>query len=108
MTSSPIEDIGLWEAWVEYDQFDPNCFGTLYIIGEISTEHTVSRPFTKLDTSNKKQLVLQVPAVPSARRVRMKEVLFSEPIKSIDAYTSIHIYAGDELIASFNEIEIMI
>ena len=29
------QDIDLWEAWVEFDAVATNCFGTLYITGEV-------------------------------------------------------------------------
>jgi hypothetical protein len=108
MTSRSIEDIGLWEVWVEYDQFAPHHFGMLYIIGEINLESPVSQPFTRLSGSESTKLLLQVPPQPEGGKGRIKEVLYSEPIESIDTYTSVCIYAGDELIASFDEIEVMI
>ena len=108
MTSQSIEDIGLWEVWIEYDEFDPTHFGTLYIFGEISIDQPVTQAFRRLKSSDDKKLLLQVPSMHSARRNRVKEVLYSEPLRDIDTYTSVYIYAGKELIASFDDIDIMI
>ena len=38
----------------------------------------------------------------------VREVLYSEPIESIDKYDAVRIYAGNELIANFDDIEILI
>lgn len=108
MTGQTIQDIGLWEVWVEYDEYDPEYFGTLYIIGEVTVDHPSNVKFTKLsgDTNNN-DLVLMIPDQPGKHR-RIKEVLYSEPIKTIDQYNTVSIYLGNTLLANFDEIEIMI
>ncbi len=107
MTIESVLDTGLWEVWVEYDEFDPAYFGTLYVIGEISTEVNHNARFNKVPAKGH-TLVLEVPLPAPGKGTRMKEILYSEPIESIDKYDSVCIYAGNELIADFNDIEIMI
>jgi len=101
------QDIDLWEVWIEYDQFNPHLFGTLYVIGEIMIDHKYDQPLLRKAEGTGKQLVLQVPPR-CLGRGRAREVSYSEPIENIGQYTSISIYAGDELITSFEEIEVMI
>ncbi|MGZ5222060.1 MAG: hypothetical protein ACXWV0_01190 [Flavisolibacter sp.] len=107
MITQWVLDTGLWEVWVEYDEFDPAYFGTLYVIGEISTELNHTARFNKLP-ANGHTLILEVPLPAPGKGTRMKEILYSEPIESIDKYSSVCIYAGNELIADFSDIEIMI
>jgi hypothetical protein len=106
MSSKTIIDTGLWEVWIEFDEFDTGNFGTLYIIGEIQTGKQKAR-FIKLPCDYK-TLQLMIPVQPHDSYGPVKEVLYSEPIESIDKYDAVRIYAGNELLASFEEIEIMI
>lgn len=106
MVNQAVIDTGLWEVWIEFDEFDSAQFGTLYILGEIQAGK--QKPcFIKLPCEHN-TLQLMIPVQPMDIYGPVKEVLYSEPIESIDKYDAIRIYAGKELIASFDEIEIMI
>jgi hypothetical protein len=102
-----LQDVDLWEAWIEYDQFNPTHFGTLYILGEIMIESGSAGPLITKGYDSEAQLVLNVPPRPHGRS-RMKEVLYSEPVKSLDQYHTIRIYAGGALIARLDEIEVLV
>lgn len=97
----------LWEIWIEFDQSHPEFFGTLYVHGEVTVDKKISSSLVKMESKESCQLNLQIPTSSSALGYT-KEVLYSEPIRNPGQYTCICIYAGDELISSFNEIEIMI
>ena len=110
MTSQLIQlETELWEAWIEYEQFNSRQFGTLYIIGEILTDQRSAEPVVKkINRSNgDRLLVLQLPHHPPGRS-RVKEVLYSEPIEQLNQYTAVYIYAGDQLITRFDEIEVLV
>ncbi|MFL5772521.1 MAG: hypothetical protein ACJ75F_05145 [Flavisolibacter sp.] len=101
-------DLDLWEVWIEYDQFNPKNFGMLYVLGEILTDYKNSNPeIVKRGRLKSDQLVLQVPARPTGR-CHITEVYYSEAIEDLNQYSSISIYAGTELVAVFDEIEVMI
>jgi hypothetical protein len=107
MIAHELHDVDLWEMWIEFDQFDPEHFGVLYVHGEIEIgAHHDAKLITKRDEEDG-QLILQVPARPVGRS-RMKEVLYSEPVSNLSQYSAILIYAGDELIACFHEIEVLV
>jgi len=100
-------DIDLWEVWVEYDQFHPEYFGTLYVHGEIPADKKNSSDFIKIATDSKSELSLQLPE--RSHDVNYTtEVVYSEPIKNLNQYTSVRIYSGKKLIGCFDDIEIMI
>ncbi len=101
------QDIDLWEVWVEYDQFHPEYFGTLYVHGEIETDRKLSSPLIRVSSDISTQLILQLPARTNNDHC-INEVMYSEPIKNLNQYSSVCIYAGSELIGWFNDIEIMI
>lgn len=100
------QDIDLWEVWIEYDQFHPQYFGTLYVHGETATGKKNGLSLRKISTGGC-QLNLQLPVV-SSKNQYTNEVLYSEPIWNLNQYTSVCIYAGNELISCFNDIEILI
>jgi hypothetical protein len=100
-------DIDLWEVWIEYDQFHPEYFGTLYVHGEISADKKNCSDLIKLATDSKGQLSLQLPERPQNVH-HTTEVVYSEPIKNLNQYTSVCIYSGQKLVGCFDDIEIMI
>lgn len=102
-----LYETGLWEAWIEYDQYHPNYFGTLYIHGEVHGAKTCACHFKKIETAEGHCLKLQLPSTPETHR-RTNEVFYSEPIRNLNQYSSIQVFAGNELIACFDEIEVMI
>jgi hypothetical protein len=107
MIAHQLNDVDLWEMWIEFDQFNHNHFGILYVLGEIEIGQSHEKKLiTKIDQEDG-QLVLQVPARPVGRS-RMKEVLYSEAVESLSQYSSVCIYAGTELIACFDEIEVLV
>lgn len=101
------QDIDLWEIWIEYDPFHPEYFGTLYVHGEIAGGHKSRPGFVKLNGEQNGELVLQLPER-SSNLNYTREVFYSEPIRNLNRYTSVCIYAGSELIGCFHDIEIMI
>src|SRR5881275_730428 len=107
MMNAIDQDIDLWEVWVEYDQFDPEYFGTLYVHGEILSNKSSVLSLTKINPDYSSQLILQLPSKSSSNN-HFREVLYSEPIRNLNQYSSICIYAGNDLIGYFNDIEIMI
>jgi len=107
MTNTLEQDLALWEVWIEYDQFHPEYFGTLYVHGEVSIDKKASSYLTKIADTDQYQLNLQLP-LKSPGIHTTKEVLYSEPIRNLNQYTSVCIYSGNELIGSFDDIEIMI
>lgn len=107
MIHVPQQDLDLWEVWIEYDQFHPEYFGTLYVHGEVAMDKKNSSSLTKIDAKEGCQLNLQLPSISSGQSP-IKEVLYSEPIRNLNQYTSVCIYAGNDLIGSFNDIEVMI
>jgi hypothetical protein len=106
LSQQDIQDIDLWELWIEFDQFNPDHFGILYVLGETMLGHGDKLSFKKT-VHEDGQLVLQLPSPPK-RGGRMKEVLYSESVDNLTQYSSVFIYAGTELIASFDEIEILV
>ena len=108
MMNAMEQDVDLWEVWIEYDQFNPKNFGTLYVLGEIMTDQNNLHPvIVKRGRFKNNQLVLQVPERPTGR-CHITEVYYAESIEDLNQYASISIYAGTELVASFDEIEVMI
>jgi hypothetical protein len=100
------QDTDLWEVWIEYDQFHPHYFGTLYVHGEILTDQKQCS-LVKVDSNNCSQLILQLPEKTSDH-FYAAEVLYSEPVKNLNQYSSVFIYKGTELIGCLTDIEIMI
>lgn len=107
MTNVIQQDVDLWEVWIEYDQFHPEYFGTLYIHGEIRSGKKSVGTLRKLDATNGGELQLQLPER-DGPPMYTREIFYSEPVRNLNQYTSIAIYADSQLAGSFNDIEIMI
>jgi len=107
ISQQKLQEQDVWEAWIE---FDPSAthFGTLYICGELSIHPGKLESFTrKIQTDYGTQLVVELPERPNGR-CRVKEFFYSEPLNNPAKYHSICIYAGKDVIARFQDIEIMI
>jgi hypothetical protein len=104
------QDIDLWEAWVEFDAVATNCFGTLYITGEVLVDKKENHPFIiKCVRENEPQtLVLKIQNSTSANASKTAEVVYSEPLHNIDQYNCVKIYKGNELITLIEDIEVVI
>lgn len=100
-------DTDLWEVWIEYDQFHPEYFGTLYVHGEVFADKRNSSSLIKIADDDEGQLRLQLPLKTSDISYT-SEVFYSEPVRNLNQYTSVCIYAGNALIGRFSDIEIMI
>lgn len=100
------QDTDLWEAWIEYDPFHPGNFGILYIIGEIRMEAEGEAVVFERET-REETLVLKLAGHSGGRR-RRREIFYSEPVRDLNQYSRISIYAGREMVAHFDEIEVMI
>lgn len=100
------QGLNVWEAWIEYDQLHPEYFGMLYVHGEMVTDRKCSASFIKARTEDD-QLIIQL-VDPSTGNYRNREIVYSQPIRNINQYNSIFVYAGDQLITCLEDIEVMI
>lgn len=103
------QDLDLWEAWIEFDPESPNCFGTLYLHGEVVAGRKDIHPcMIKAGVDTQEQLIVIVQATTSGHPTRMAEVIYSEPLQYIDQYSGILIYQDNELIAQIENLEVLI
>jgi hypothetical protein len=100
-------DIDLWEVWIEYDQINNRYFGILYVLGEVLLDQREQEPFLKKIEHDGSELLLSVPPGRPGR-CRRREVLYSEAIENPAQYSCVCIFSGEQLIASFDEIEILV
>ncbi|HWJ92575.1 MAG TPA: hypothetical protein VNR87_15765 [Flavisolibacter sp.] len=108
MLSQPKQlDIDLWEIWIEYDQINSRYFGTLYVLGEVLVDQKSSEPYLKKIEHEGSELLLSLPPGRPGR-CRRTEVLYAEAIENPAQYSSVCIFSAEQLIASFDEIEILI
>lgn len=102
------QDIDLWEVWIEFNEFAPSGFGTLYVIGEVMMDAETGKPrLVKTSDPSSATLTLHFPP-PVTNRARPKEVLFAETVSSVRPYERIEIFCGETLVAFFETIEVMI
>jgi hypothetical protein len=104
------QDIDLWEAWIEFDPIAKNCFGILYIMGEVIVDKKENHPFIIKCVQDKEPhtLILKIQTATSAKPTRPAEVVFAEPLQNIDQYSCIKIYNGEKLLTQIDEIEVLV
>jgi hypothetical protein len=113
MLTSPKKqpEIGLWEAWIEFDHLTSNYFGMLYVLGEIEVGKKINHPFLlKADDYNdtSRELVLRINPDEISNGNHVQEILYSEPLRSIDQYTSVKVYSEEALIVNLEDIEVLV
>jgi len=106
------QEVDLWEAWIEFDHVSSTHFGTLYVIGEVMSGSKGRKPVIRKEIQEEmpSQLILHIQAGPEALHVRPKntEVMYSETIRTINPYRSVLIYRDGELVATIDDIEVVI
>lgn len=103
------QDLGLWEAWIEFDPIHPESFGTLYVVGEVETGLNCSPVVIKCAHScNPSQLVLHIHAPAPGKSGNLAEVVYSEPVNGIGQYTVVTVYWGDTVVVQMKDIEVII
>ena len=108
--STTIQDLELWEAWIEFDHLHSSRFGILYVLGEAPVNVNEKKVCLEktIDENDPGRLILTIPGSQLPGRVRMKEVIYSEPVAKIGHYHSIVVYRGTEFLVEINDIEVLI
>jgi hypothetical protein len=110
MTNHTIQqNLDLWEAWIEFDPLCPDCFGTLYLTGEILVDKKSSPPYVRKcsQRSECNTLILSL-HLNASNPSRVEEVTYSEPLSRIDQYRSIKIFDDDSLVTEIQDIEVVV
>ena len=105
-----IQDLELWEAWIEFDHLLTNRFGMLYVLGEapVNGSEKIVRMIKTVDENDPGKLILTIPGNHLSGKVKMKEVIYSEPVARIGQYHTIVINWGNELFLEINDIEVLV
>ena len=105
-----IQDLELWEAWIEFDHLHSTRFGILYVLGEapVNAKEKIVRMEKTVDAADPGKLILTIPQNHLAGRVKMKEVIYSESVPRIGHFHTIVIYRGNEFLVEINDIEVLV
>ena len=100
------QNVDLWEAWIDLQTSANAGVATLYIIGDVFTDDRFAQPyFIKKERVSSKVLELEILPGITSEDGYITEVMYAEELDDIDQYTSIFIYAGNELVTRINDIE---
>lgn len=100
------QNVDLWEAWIDLQIVSNGGTATLYIIGDVYTNDHFARPyFIKRQHNNPKVLKLDILPGITSEDGYITEIMYAEELNHVDQYSSIFIYAGDELLTTLQDIE---
>ncbi len=106
LTEPKIQNVDLWEAWIDLQTPSNGGVGTLYLIGDVYTDDRLAQPFfIKRKQPNSNVLALDIKPGITTEDGYVTEIVYSEELQHIDQYTAICIYAGDELITRMQDLE---
>jgi hypothetical protein len=103
--------LNIWEAWIDVQESGGRQIGSLYIIGDVLVNNHILRPLLvkkQFDSNDKIELSLEIIPDIVSEGGKSVEVFYSEELESPDQYKSVTIFAGNQIIAKINEIEILI
>ena len=102
------QNVDLWEVWVDLQTPNHSNAATLYLIGDVFTNNHLTQPyFQKKKHTDPQVLSLEIfPGIASDDGF-VTEVMYSEELEHSEQYSSILIYAGDELVAHLEDIEVL-
>lgn len=104
-----LQDIDLWEAWIEFDPESDQHFGMLYILGEVPVSRPTRSPRLCRREGEVEAGVLRFDLVTEAAETRyFAEVLHSESLAALNGCKAVRIYRAGELIAEITDLEVLI
>lgn len=107
-TNTKIQNIDLWEAWVDIQNTSEESVATFYVIGEVCVNNAILEPkFQKIEAlpGMEGRLVLQiVPNILSMEGLET-EILYAEKLEHPQQYSGVTILAGEEVVVEMNDIE---
>jgi hypothetical protein len=103
------DEVDLWESWIDRQIIGSQKVNMLYVMGEILADVGNGTPVLvrKQNQSDPKQLHLEVKPPQYLNKLLTEEIFYSEVIDHIDAYDTIVIHNGNQVIAYIDEIEIL-
>ena len=105
LIKSKQQNVDLWEAWID-TQTPTNGAATLFLIGDIFSNDRLAKPFFKKRMhSTPGILSLEIFPGITSEDGYITEIMYSEELHHLDQYTSIFIYAENELVFKIHEIE---
>ena len=106
LIQSKQTNVDLWEAWIDMQIASNGGVATLYLIGDVFTNDRIAQPFfIKKEHTNAKVLALEILPGLSSEEGYITEIMYAEELLHVDQYTTVHIYAENELIARIKDIE---
>lgn len=107
-TNTQIQNIDLWEAWIDMQGTRDGAAPILYVIGEICVNNTILEPrFEKIapPAGMENHLVLQiVPNILSEEGLET-EILYAEDLKQPYQYAGVTVFCGNAVIVEMNTLE---
>lgn len=105
----PLQSTELWDAWIDLQSPDEQAAATLYVIADVMVSHTLVEPrLVKKNNAlaSSRELVLEITPNSLCEEGIAMEVLYAENLQDLNQYDVISVYAGNELIARIDEIEL--
>lgn len=106
--ATTVNSVDLWEAWVDLQS--PGGAYTLYVVGDVCTGSSKSKPVLKrkyVQGMPAAHLVLEILPCFTAFEGHFSEVRYAESIHDPSKYEKIFICVGEDVIARIGEIEIL-
>lgn len=102
-----IQNIDLWEAWIDMQTDGSKTAGTLYVIGDITISNNITDTvLVKRKASNSpNELSLEIVPDNITEDGYVVEIFYSESLTNIEQYDVITIYAGNDLLVIITDIE---
>lgn len=108
ITNIKIQNIDLWEAWVDMQDTAEKTTATLYVIGDVCVNNAILEPrFEKVHNypGLEGRLVLQiVPNILSEEGLDT-EILYAEELDQPNQYSGITVLAGGEVVVEMDDLE---
>ena len=108
LKQSKIENVDLWEAWIDLQTASNSGVATLYLIGDVMCDDRFVQPyFIKKQHPIPTILALEIKPGILADDGYITEIMYAEELNRVDQYTAVHIYAENELLTRIQGLEII-
>ena len=106
LTESKIQNVDLWEAWIDLQTASNGGVATLYLVGDVFSDDRLAQPyFIKKKHPRSNVLALDIKPGITTEDGYITEIMYAEELQHIDQYTDVYIYAGNELLTRIQDLE---
>lgn len=109
-TKAIVQNVDLWEAWIDVQVTDDATVATLFVVGDVVVNNPILEPrFVKVTppAGMEGRLVLEIVPNVLSEEGPETEILYAEELEHMDQYTGVSVCVEGQVLVAMNDLEII-